>query len=137
MMARHEAGGTTAHPEYQAAVTLLMYRHMCRLDTWPPGLRRSMETIGQAPFSLMFGPHFFNCTGSLRDYSRNDRLGEVSVPTLLVQGEHDYVIPDLAATAGTLIPGAVVKLIRNCSHMPFYEDPAAYFAAVVPFLQQH
>ena len=32
MMQRHEAEGTLDHPEYQAAITILNYRHVCRLD---------------------------------------------------------------------------------------------------------
>ena len=38
MMARHEAEGTTAHVEYQAAVTILERRHLCRLAEWPAAL---------------------------------------------------------------------------------------------------
>ena len=38
MMQRHEAEGTLEHPTYQAAITILNYRHVCRLDEWPrPG----------------------------------------------------------------------------------------------------
>ena len=32
MMQRHEAMGTLDHPQYQAAITLLNYRHVCRLE---------------------------------------------------------------------------------------------------------
>ncbi len=35
MMQRHEAEGTLDHPEYQAAITVLNYRHVCRLAEWP------------------------------------------------------------------------------------------------------
>lgn len=137
MMARHEAMGTTQHPEYQAAVTILMHRHMCRLATWPEGLRQSMAGIGQSVFAEMFGPYFFNCTGTLRDHNRLDRILSFAIPTLLLQGEHDYIVPDLAATARDLIPGARLHVFSNCSHMPFYEDPDAYFRVLVPFLRDH
>ena len=135
MMGRHEAMGSTDHPEYQAAVTILMYRHMCRVPVWPAGLKKSMAGIGQSVFTEMFGPYFFNCTGTLRDHYRLDRLKDFDIPTLLIQGEHDYLIPDLAATARDLIPGARLHVLSNCSHMPFYEDPAAYFGVLVPFLR--
>lgn len=42
MLHRHEAEGTLEHPEYQGAMTLLAYRHVCRLQTWPPALMRSL-----------------------------------------------------------------------------------------------
>ncbi|MDS6632328.1 alpha/beta fold hydrolase [Klebsiella michiganensis] len=34
MMQRYEALGWLDHPAYQAAITLLNYRHVCRLDVW-------------------------------------------------------------------------------------------------------
>ena len=43
MMLRHEAEGTLDHPEYQAAITILNYRHVCRLDKWPDPLNRSLD----------------------------------------------------------------------------------------------
>ena len=33
MMARRESEGSTDHPEYAAAQTILLYRHMCRMET--------------------------------------------------------------------------------------------------------
>ena len=35
MMQQHEAEGTLDHPEYQAAITILNHRHVCRLKEWP------------------------------------------------------------------------------------------------------
>ena len=32
---------------------------------------------------------FFNCTGTLRDHYRLDRLKDFDISTLLIQGEHD------------------------------------------------
>src|SRR4029077_1402291 len=43
MMSLREAEGTVDHPEYLAARTILMYRHMCRLDHWPDPLLESMR----------------------------------------------------------------------------------------------
>jgi proline iminopeptidase len=41
MMQSHEAEGSFDHPEYHAALTLLEYRHSCRLLEWPEPLLRS------------------------------------------------------------------------------------------------
>jgi len=40
MMIRHEADGTLDHPEYAAAITILNYRHVCRMDEWPDPVNR-------------------------------------------------------------------------------------------------
>jgi len=43
MMQRHEAEGTLDHTEYEAAITILNYRHVCRLDEWPASVHRSLD----------------------------------------------------------------------------------------------
>ena len=35
------------------------------------------------------------------------------------------------------LPDARLKVFPNSSHMPFYEEPEAYFAALTEFLAEH
>jgi proline iminopeptidase len=137
MMALHEASDTTAHPEYQAAVTMLMYRHVCRLKNWPEALTWCLENLGTEVFSAMFGPHFFQCTGTIRTFDRMDRLATIKTPVLLVHGEHDYIEPQLAVRAKDSLPNAELAFFAGCSHMPFFEDPGRYIAALSDFLVRH
>lgn len=137
MMAMREAEGTTDHPEYQAAVTLLMYRHMCRMEKWPEAVTYSLNNIAQPVFSQMFGPYFFNCTGNIKNFNRFEQLSTLNIPTLLIHGEHDYILPDLASIARDYLPCAELALLRDCSHMPFYEKPEEYTKALLNFLQKH
>jgi len=133
MMARHEAEGTTDHPEYQAAVTLLMYRHVCRLHRWPESLTWCMQNLGEQVFSRLFGPYFFQCTGTLRNWDKMDALETVDIPVLLVHGEHDYIVPDIASMARDRLPNATLAFFPGCSHMPFFEAPEPYFDALTSF----
>lgn len=137
MMSRHEAEATTDHPEYQAAVTLLMYRHVCRLHPWPEVLGWCMQNIGEEVFSAMFGPFFFRCTGTLRNWDRMDALPEVEHPVLLVHGEHDYIVPELASAARDRLPHSELAMFPDCSHMPFFEEPDGYIDTVADFLARH
>lgn len=137
MMARHEADGTTDHPEYQAAVTLLMYRHVCRLHPWPESLSWCMQNLGGEVFARLFGPYFFQCTGILRDWDRMDALEGVQTPVLLVHGEHDYIVPELAAMARDRLPNATLAFFPGCSHMPFFETPDQYLDALCAFWDDH
>lgn len=134
MMAKHEAMGTVDHPEYQAAVTLLMYRHVCRLHSWPSSLGWCMQNLGTDIFSKMFGPYFFQCTGSIRDWDRMDALWDLQTPVLLVHGEHDYILPELANMARDRLPHGQLAFFAGCSHMPFFEEPDRYIQAVSSFL---
>jgi len=55
--------------------------------------------------------------------------------TLLVWGERDQIVP--LATAAELCaawPQAQLRLLPGLGHIPFDEDPAAFGAAVLPFL---
>ncbi len=68
----------------------------------------------------------------------HDLLGEaakIQAPTLLVWGEKDPVLPvSDGERAAKAIAGA--RLVRLATgHMPFAEDPPAFLAAVMPFLE--
>jgi proline iminopeptidase len=55
MMQRHEAQGSLDHPEYEAAITLLYRRHVCRLDEWPAALNRSFAGMNMTVYEAMWG----------------------------------------------------------------------------------
>ena len=137
MMARRESESTTEHPEYQAAVTMMLYRHMCRMETWPEPVQKSLTDIGYGPLRRMFGPHLFNCTGTLRWYDRVGDLHRVTAPVLVVASEHDYVLPELCAVSCQYLPDSEYAFFPGCAHMPFWENPEGYHAAVGPFLEKH
>ena len=51
----HEASGDFAAPAYQEAMTAFYQKHLCRLDTWPDCLQRSMDGFGAAIYAQMWG----------------------------------------------------------------------------------
>ena len=55
MIQRHEAENTLEHPEYPAAITILNYRHLCRLDNWPAPLQRSVDGLNMGPYGTIQG----------------------------------------------------------------------------------
>ena len=137
MMSRREAERTTSHPEYQAAVTLLFYRHICRMEQWSEALRYCCDHIGQPVWDAMFGGQVFKCDGNLKDWDRSNDLKNIKIPVLIVHGEHDEIIPECAALAHTKLPNSELVLFRNCSHMPFYESPEEYQDVVRTFLDRN
>jgi pimeloyl-ACP methyl ester carboxylesterase len=63
------------------------------------------------------------------------RLQSIKIPTLLVWGEKDQIVPlanGKAYAAG--IPGAKLVVIPQCGHVPALEKPAEFLAAVTAFL---
>jgi proline iminopeptidase len=134
MMAKHEAEGTTDHPEYQGAINILNYRHVCRLEDWPAPLRRSMDGINMDIYGSMWGPNEFTCTGNLRDWDRLADLHRIEQPCLVLCGMHDELTPDSAARIHRRLKRSQIKVFRNSSHTPFFEEPESYFATLTGFL---
>jgi len=137
MMQRHEACGTLDHPAYQAAITLLNYRHVCRLDEWPAPVQRSLNDWNMGPYMTMQGPNEFLYTGNLKDWNRLAEMGAFEMPVLITTGQHDELTPACAMRMKNALKSAELHVFPNSSHMPFYEEPAAYFSALLNFLQPH
>lgn len=134
MMQKHEAAGTYDHPEYQAAVTILNYRHVCRLPEWPAPIKRSLDDWNMGPYMTMQGPNEFLYIGNLKDWNRVPDLPRIRVPVLITVGAHDELTPACALRMKLALPDAEIKVFPNSSHMPFYEEPTAYYPALLDFL---
>ena len=63
------------------------------------------------------------------------RLGELKVPTLIVSGAKDNLIPvEQSQKAAADIDGATIKVLQDCGHLPQEECPQKFLAAVTPWL---
>lgn len=66
-----------------------------------------------------------------------ERLGEIKVPTLILWGERDRLIPVRWAQAfHQAIPGSQLVVFPKLGHVPQEEDPAATLAALRDWLPQ-
>ena len=137
MMQRHEAEGTFEHEEYKAAVTLLNYRHVLRLADWPESVHASLDDWNMDVYGTMQGPNEFLYTGNLKTWNRIDEMARVTVPSLVLVGQHDELTPACALKMHNALPKSEIKVFPNSSHMPFYEEPEAYFATLSGFLAKH
>lgn len=137
MMQKHEAQGTYIHPEYFAAITILNYRHVCRLPEWPAPVRRSLDDWNMGPYETMQGPNEFLYIGNLKDWNRIPDLPRLTMPVLITTGEHDELTPACALRMKLALQDAELKVFANASHMPFYENPHDYYPALLDFLSRH
>ncbi len=134
MMQRHEAEGTLDHEEYKAAITILSYRHVLRLPHWPDPVTRSLADWNMDVYGAMQGPNEFLYTGNLKGWNRLAEMRAISVPCLVLVGQHDELPPSCAMRMHQAVPGSQIKVFPNSSHMPFYEEPEAYFTTLTDFL---
>lgn len=66
------------------------------------------------------------------------RLETIAVPTLVIWGAHDELIaPEVGRRAAARLPHAEFVLFQKSGHLPMEEEPAAFLAAVLPFLDRH
>jgi pimeloyl-ACP methyl ester carboxylesterase len=64
-----------------------------------------------------------------------DRLGEIRVPTLIVQGRHDRArTPEHGALMRERIEDAVLAVIEDAGHTPQLEQPDVFHAIALAFL---
>jgi 3-oxoadipate enol-lactonase len=65
------------------------------------------------------------------------QLSSIQVPTLVIHGEQDAVVPlETARTLAASIPGARLVVIPEAGHVSNQEQPAAFNAAVREFLRR-
>jgi L-proline amide hydrolase len=133
---RHEADGTTSSAEYQAAMLAFYDRHVCRVKPWPDEVARTFKAIEDDPtvYFTMNGPSEFHCIGTLRDWTIEDRLHQITAPTLVISGGHDEATPACVAPFVHRVPGARWEVFEASSHMPHVEETLRFMSVVGGFL---
>jgi proline iminopeptidase len=87
-------------------------------------------------YTTMWGPNEFTCTGSLLEWDRTDRLGEITAPTLITVGEFDEVHPSCAHTLHEGIAGSELMIFKGCAHAAHLEDHERYRMVLRDFLDR-
>ena len=98
---------------------------------------RHMDVPGQilpmSGFARDVAEHFFGVLA--HEYDLRPRLAQISAPTLVVVGSHDWVCPPVASrTLAAGIPGTSLVEFPEAGHFAFSEVPDAFQEAVRTFL---
>jgi L-proline amide hydrolase len=135
----HEAFGTMNDPAYLAATQAFYDRHICQVLPYPPEVQASFDAVAadSTVYSAMIGPNEMFCTGTLRDWSVIGRLDTIVAPTLLLSGRDDEATPATQQPFADEIPDVRWTIFEHSSHMPFVEEPEAYFSVVSDFLARY
>jgi pimeloyl-ACP methyl ester carboxylesterase len=82
-------------------------------------------------------PGFDDALRASLDYDFRDRLSDVKVPTLIVWGERDSIIPTRDADEfERLIDDSRKVVMKDCGHVPMAERPQAFNDVLVDFLNE-
>jgi pimeloyl-ACP methyl ester carboxylesterase len=95
-----------------------------------------MHDLGP-PYSAMWGPNEFHCTGSLLEWDVNDRLGEIETSALILCGFYDEVTVDVHRTLARGLPNNEFVIFGNSSHVTILEKEAdAYLGVIRDFVRR-
>ncbi|RWM79654.1 MAG: alpha/beta fold hydrolase [Mesorhizobium sp.] len=136
-LTRHETAGTITDPEYAAASRVFYDRHVCRVVPWPPDVARTFAIMDEdnTVYRNMNGPTEFHVIGTMRDWTIEDRLPEIAVPTLLVSGRHDEATPEVVRPYVERVSGIRWVFFEHSSHMPHVEERDLCMRTVSDFLK--
>ncbi|MDH2902938.1 MAG: proline iminopeptidase-family hydrolase [Actinomycetota bacterium] len=136
---RHEARGTLQDPEYLRAADYFYAQHVCRVVPNPAEVEATNQYMREdsTVYNVMNGPNEFHVIGTMRDWSVVDQIDRIIAPTLLVSGRYDEATPAVVQPFMDKIPDVRWVIFEESSHMPFVEEPEAYFSVVEDFLAEH
>lgn len=74
-------------------------------------------------------------TKAMRAPDLPGRLDQIQVPTLVISGEDDQIVPvENSRQLAEDVPNAELVVIENCGHIPHEERPIIFMQAVDDFL---
>jgi pimeloyl-ACP methyl ester carboxylesterase len=81
---------------------------------------------------------FWEFNKAPRDTGVSERLGEITIPTLVLTGDNDQVVATAdSVTVAGLIPGAELVIIPQTGHLPNEESPTEFASAVIEFVEKN
>ena len=132
----YENRGDYQNPEYVDLVFQAYYtKHLCRLPEWPEPLVRSFAHMNPHVYTYMQGPSEFVPGGILKDWSVWDRLGEISVPTLMVGAKYDTMNPEEKEEMSRLVQNGRYLYCPNGSHLAMWDDQKVFMTGVIDFIK--
>ncbi len=125
-ISKHETAGTTQDPEYKQAMEVFNHCFLCRLDPWPNCLTQAYSKVGTE----------FRGAGKIIDWNVENRLSDISIPTLLLSGRYDEVTPACVEKLKQGISDSEWVMFENSSHMPHLEETERYLQVLDEFLSR-
>ena len=102
----------------------------------PPHMHLSDQVLKASSFTIEMMRHFMSTIAP--SYDLRASLAQITAPTLVMVGHHDWVCPPRASRAiARGIAGAQLVEFDNAGHFVFSEQPAQFLDATTRFLAAH
>lgn len=105
--------------------------------------RRLTPAVAAAQRAIRLGNSRVGLANSLRGMGAGaqpavtDRLGDITMPTLLIAGADDEKYSSFARSMRAAIPGSEATIVENAGHAVHVEQPGLYEAHVLDFLKRN
>ena len=101
------------------------------VDSGNARLERVRQMIRDTPLE-----GFKRCARALQSYDLRSKASNIKLPTLLIAGEEDGLIPQVMKEMHLGIEGSQYAEIQNAGHLPNIEAPEVFNRTVMDFLDQ-
>lgn len=124
------------NPRYMELLMEHFYsKHVCRLPELPEPMNRSFKHANQTVYTLMQGPSEFGISGRLANWDITERLGEISVPTLMVGAKYDTMDPNAMELQSKQVKKGRYLFCPNGSHLSMWDDQKVFMDGVIKFVK--
>ncbi len=101
----------------------------------PEGTSQTVKDEVEAMLAMIHPSGYRQAAIALHHSDERDVLSTIDVPTLVIAGEHDHIVPlHLSQLLVDGIPGARLVIIQRTGHLSNQEQPATYNAQLREFL---
>lgn len=132
-----EAAEDYTNPRYHALLMEHHYVHrVLRMPVadWPDPVQRAFANLNADIYIPMQGPSELGASGVLASWDRSADLHQITVPTLVIGGQHDTMDPEHLQWMGDTLPHGRCHICAHGSHMAMYDDQDDYFEALIRFV---
>ena len=124
------------NPKYSELLVPYYTEHILRMpiDQWPDPVTRTFGKLNKQIYVMMQGPSEMGLSGTLENWDRTTDLPKISVPTLVIAGQHDTMDPKHMDMISKTVQHGTLLMCPNGSHLSMYDDQETYFGGLIKFL---
>lgn len=104
---------------------------------WLPGEAADAQVVSDLANMIAATPveGFASASFALQNYDYSSVLSDISAPFLAVVGADDGAMPEAMRRQFGTIPNFQIEVIENAGHVPCFQRPKAFNAALLDFLR--
>lgn len=111
-------------------------RAVYQFDVQTPEAKKQIDAVfASAEFNAQRNQYFVMT--ELNRYDVTERLHELTVPALVIGGQHDvHVSPEWSIRMAELLPNARLEMMEHSGHFPWLDEPGMFFDTILRFTRQ-